>query len=113
MIGFEVDVKSFDLEINKLTEQGLLFLDKRLRTLFLDTFNKIQIRTPVDTGALRSQWELINFHISAFNDWQFINSLPYAARIEFESYSSKAPEGMARISIDELIQELEELQRKL
>lgn len=111
MIGFKVNFKVFETEINNEAEKSLNFLNKQLKALFIETFNLIQIRTPVDNGALRSEWELLKLYVSAYNEWEFVNELPYASRIEFESYSSKAPEGMARISIEELVQKLQELQR--
>lgn len=113
MITANINIKDFSLNLKKETKFTTEMLDKRLRALFLDTFNKIRLRTPVAKGALRSEWKPIIEHISAFNNWEFINTLPYAARIEFDSYSKQAPLGMARISIEELITKLENLQRLL
>jgi hypothetical protein len=113
MITAKINIKEFSLDMKKVTESSIENLDQRLKVLFLDTFNKIQIRTPVDTGDLRSRWKVIIQHISAFNDWKFENELPYASKIEFDSYSKQAPLGMARISIEELITKIENLQRLL
>ena len=86
------------------------------------------MRTPVDTGRLRANWQFqagsINTSTTAATDQGLAvlanmtaqinesqvggrtyisNSLPYAQKIEYEGYSkTKEPQGMVRISLAEM-----------
>ena len=62
-----------------------------------ECFTRIVKRTPVDTGALRKDWDLrVNKYHAVIE-----NGMSYAARIE-NGYSKKAPEGMVAITVAEL-----------
>jgi hypothetical protein len=42
------------------------------------------------------------------NVWYLTNNLPYIARLEFDSWSTQAREGMVRISLRELDRSIDE-----
>lgn len=84
----------------------------------------IIIKTPVDTGLAANNWQpttmspatgtvIIGDRASQLTDVQnsvavsigsvyyLVNNLPYIRRLEYESWSDKAPRGMVRVSIEE------------
>lgn len=107
-----------------------------LRKVSLDIFARVIMRTPVDTGRLRGNWqatldrpasgEIDRFDAGPVNDtgagagaavsdmtvvvlgaesptmFFLSNTLPYAARIEYEGHSRvQAPQGMVRRTLVE------------
>jgi len=99
-------------------------IQKVKRLASFDVYSNIINSTPVDTGALRSNWvvsnnrpfdgtvDAISTRDTALNAAERVldqnlphqsvfitNNLPYAARIEYDGYSSFAPDGMVRINI--------------
>ena len=96
-------------------------------------------RTPVLTGHLKRNWQVgVNYrpggHIggtdpdggatkaeiaaslegmTAGDKIFLVNNAPYAAKIEFEGWSKKAPMGMLRISVAEIPQIIETVKRRL
>lgn len=96
------------------------------RALALDLFSVIMVRSPVDTGRFRGNWQidiavpalaaLERFDkagqatiltetqkLLAFKLGQtisFRNNVPYSVRLEY-GYSGKAPSGMVRVTIAE------------
>lgn len=96
------------------------------RALALDLFSVIMVRSPVDTGRFRGNWQ-IDISVPALTAlarfdragqatileetqkllvWKlgqtisFRNNVPYAVRLEY-GYSGQAPSGMVRITIAE------------
>lgn len=99
MRSFKID--DFSKILKNTIEKDIKKVDQTLRKWIFETFAQIQLNTPVLTGMLRSDWNIETIHRSAFNTWYYINTMPYAERIEFEGWSStKAPDGMVRISLD-------------
>lgn len=119
---FTVDISKF---IDKAKGQEQLVI----RKICLELFNKVILKSPVDTGRFRANWNAsINYPdksvsnsldktgtgtiaknsaiISNFtvndNSIYLTNNLPYAYRLEFEGWSKQAPQGMARISVMEI-----------
>jgi len=106
------------------TREGV---DKTIRATALDMFKDIVLRTPVDTGRLRGNWQVsygnpiktetdtvdksesgsvvmglaantLNRSNLNFETIWFSNNLPYAERIE-NGYSRQQPQGMVKVTI--------------
>jgi hypothetical protein len=98
------DLKNFNEVLKKSIEKNIQKTDQLIKRFVFDLLARIKEKTPVDTGVLRSDWNIEKIHEKGFNQWYIINSMPYASRIEFEGWSKiKAPNGMVQISIDELL----------
>jgi hypothetical protein len=128
---------SFSQEIAKWGAKTSKEVEDVRRGVCIKLFNAVILDTPVDTGRLRGNWrcstqkpdylhnvetydpsgaetitkvaEIVNQSsgdVSVF----LTNSLPYAARIEFDGWShTKAPEGMVRknvVRFDGLVHEV-------
>lgn len=98
--------------------------NKRTQSIFKEIYVEVWNRTPVDTGALRANWNVTKGKPSvAFDssntsgrmkpvpvvnkdDFLYLaNGAPYARRIEFEGWSrNKAPQGMLRIGIQTVVE---------
>lgn len=100
-----------------------LDLETVARKITFDLFSKVNLRSPVDTGRFRGNWN-VSYGVPdvSFTDntnqnrataeiskaltlpvggvtWM-ANGLPYAARLEY-GYSQQAPAGMVRVSVSE------------
>jgi hypothetical protein len=117
---------SFSLDVSKFAEKTGRDANAVKAAAALTIFSNIITETPVDTGRLRANWQasinskktgtlqsedkegsatiskMTGVVNQALGDGSvfFTNNLPYAARIEYDSWSKqKAPNGMVRISI--------------
>ena len=106
--------------------------DEVIRGTLLDLSKRIILRTPVDTGRARGNWQVSynapesgvlqrddlsgqgtiaevaqQTQIAGGNVWYLTNNLPYIQRLEFEGWSDQAPSGMVRISLAELDQSID------
>jgi hypothetical protein len=117
---------SFSLDVSKFAEKTGRDANAVKAAAALTIFKNIILETPVDTGRLRANWQasigtkktgtletqdkegsstiskmtgVVNESLGDGSVF-FTNNLPYAARIEYDSWSKqKAPDGMVRISI--------------
>jgi hypothetical protein len=115
-----------DDDIRRLARQALEKAATAHRKIALELFTRIVMRTPVDTGRLRGNWQpgagvyvmepvdstdpgggatiaMISQTVlgaAPFVALTLSNNLPYAGRIEY-GYSKQAPAGMVRISAAE------------
>ncbi|MGC6344878.1 HK97 gp10 family phage protein, partial [Pasteurella multocida] len=102
--------------------------DLVLRKVGIETYEKVKQKTPVDTGQLRASWTVsvngmpqnYNGDTSALNTAKFGDTIiiatdkPYAPVIEYGLYpkpggiktengfSTQAPQGMVRITVQEM-----------
>ena len=116
---------SFEKELRAFEAKASGNFVKLLRSASFDLFSSIVMETPVDKGVLRNNWfasigkasgskttradaggtgtinkiESVLKGASVAQDIYFTNNLPYAARIEFDGWSDKAPAGMVRINV--------------
>ncbi len=117
---------SFSIEIQKWGAKTSAKVQRMRRGITLKLFSAVIMDTPVDTGRLRGNWRIseeqpllqtretvdksggptINesselIQATSGDGSIFLsNSLPYAARIEFDGHShTKAPEGMVRKNV--------------
>ena len=115
---------SFARQVARFNAGAVGAADKTVRAITLALFRETTLRTPVDTGRLRGNWQTtvgapavgttarddktgaaaiaeVVSNVSGLGTKCFLtNNLPYAARIEFDGYSkAKAPAGMVRVSL--------------
>lgn len=128
---------SFSRDIKKFRAKALKGAEMVVRGTALDLFAGINLRTPVDTGRLRANWQLNINSIPAgtINDTDkrgakarrkaeqgvkaydagdviyIVNNLPYAPVIERGS-SAKAPRGMVGVTITEFKRHVERRARE-
>jgi hypothetical protein len=102
------------------------------RKIALDVHRGVVMESPVLEGHLRGNWNVALNRVDKTSgkdpdpsgaktiadgravttgaDWTdeiyISNNLPYAARIEYEQWSKKAPEGMVRVTLKRIQQEL-------
>lgn len=118
---------SFALALKNFGIKTQAKADLRTRKLLLDITTGVILNTPVDTGRARGNWfasvgspargttdrvdptgaQAIAAAQSAIvrgpgNVWYLTNNLPYIARLEYDGYSSKAPQGMVRLTLQNL-----------
>lgn len=117
---------SFALDLQKFAEKAEGNAQTVVRKISIDLFSKTVLRTPVDTGRARANWNCSigapSFTVSQKTDkgatttqagirstlgnWKqgdiyLMNSLPYIRRLEYDGWSKQAPAGMVRISVAE------------
>jgi len=119
MAGFADQVKKWE---KKTADK----LDLATRQIALQIFSRIIIKSPVDTGRFRGNWQLAigsvpsgtlelddktgtatitkgtatSLGVNAGDIIYFANNLPYAQRLE-GGYSSQAPAGMVALTVQE------------
>lgn len=129
---------TFSSDLNAFNKKTNNNIEKVLRGTALSLFTQVIIRSPVDTGALRGNWQtnlkkpktstidrLDPAGSSAINEAKSItdrlavggnvfmtNNLPYAKIIE-EGSSSQAPNGMVRITVLEFRRVINKQLRKV
>ena len=117
---------SFTLHLKKITEKAGAQADNVAKKIILDVFSSVTLKSPVDTGRFRGNWQLQSGFVDAKTDSQedktgqlaiaaanikikgyssklityISNSLPYAQRLE-NGYSDQAPQGMVRLTVIE------------
>jgi hypothetical protein len=121
------DAKKFALDLNRFADKVELDLSEFRKRVTLGIKQKIETKTPVDTGRLRSSFAVsdgapsdfvppegntnalgpIEASFSAPYDTSFVTSnLPYVIAVEF-GHSDQAPQGMIRVALAEMQTELE------
>ena len=119
MAGFANQMKAWE----RKTERKM---DLAVRKIALEMFRKIILKSPVDTGRFRGNWQLAIgsvpegtlelddktgtatiakgaatvMGINAGDTIYFANNLPYARRLE-EGYSQQAPAGMVALTVQQ------------
>ena len=121
------DARQFKKDLTRFADKVELDLSQFRKRVTLGLKSKIELRTPVDTGRLRSSWAVsdgvpsdwvppegqtnqlgpIEAKFDAPYDTSFIACrLPYAIAIEY-GHSEQSPAGMVRVSMAEMQTELE------
>lgn len=116
---------SFSLDISKFAEKAKGNSSAVVKKVAADMFGRVVLRTPVDTGRARGNWQ-ITFNVPAEGTSQQVdptgrgaiseitakaaqwkdgaiwltNNLPYIERLEY-GWSKQAPAGMARVTVRE------------
>lgn len=132
--GFSDQIRSFTLKCGIITDQAV-------RKIVLDLFARVVMKSPVDTGMLRANWQIgidsrPQGQLAGGSDSQaskasgikagghvyIVNNMPYAMTVELglyknffkvptakvtaEGFSKQAPAGMARISVAEIVEHM-------
>lgn len=118
----------FRQDVKNIINKGNNRQNQFVRKLCLELDRSIVLKSPVDTGRFRANWNIgfgsPNTSTTTNTDASgssaiakaqaeltgnlsgkkiFVtNSLPYAFRLEYEGWSNQAPQGMVRITIAEL-----------
>ena len=115
----------FEIGLRKFAEKTELKINDVVRKIGLEVYSSVVMRSPVDTGRFRGNWNLslANFDpsVSELTDKEgaasiasasisiadykggsiyISNNLPYAQRLE-DGWSKQAPVGMLRITVVE------------
>lgn len=113
----------FTIPLARLAAKSGLDLATVVRKVTLDLFSRVVLRSPVDTGRFRANWnvsygqpnasvttdtgqgriqaEIGGVATSPVGSVSYLtNGLPYARRLEY-GYSKQAPAGMVRLTVRE------------
>lgn len=116
---------SFSVDLTRWVAKAHGNVEKVLRQTLVLASQGIVMRSPVDTGRFRANWQfgidrpdvttstavdpsgaltMARLQgqialIKAGPTFYLTNSLPYAYRLEFEGWSSQAPNGMVRVTL--------------
>ncbi len=113
-----MSIQSFDNDIKKFAKKAGLEVDKVVRTITLHAWNGVTMKTPVDTGRARGNWNMSEGSIDASvdnkttttkpfkkfsgkRDVYITNSLSYIGLLEKGS-SKQAPKGMVEVTMNEI-----------
>lgn len=117
---------SFSLDIRRFVDKANENLDLVVRKISLELFHRVIVKTPVDTGRARANWQVAIGSIPAgtleLNDKSgtatisrvtaatlalkagdliyLVNNLEYARPLEY-GHSKQAPAGMVRLTLSE------------
>lgn len=121
----------FSTSLSDVTAKVKSNVDTVVRVATLALFRAVVLKSPVDTGQFRANWNVsygaqnlttsestddsrINAEISGLSTSPvggivyLSNGLPYARRLEYEGWSKQAPAGMIRVSVLEFPQLFEQ-----
>jgi hypothetical protein len=116
----------FELQLRQFAEKTGDKADAAVRTVVLEVWRRLTIRSPVDTGRFRANWSYgygsaptgaakpggtsrspapaapLPKIAQGIGVHYLVNNLPYAQRLEY-GWSKKAPAGMVRITAVEFV----------
>ena len=117
---------SFADDMKKMAEKIGEKYDATVRASLVDVASKVILRTAVDTGRARGNWQVSlndpatdvldvedkegNTTITAAMDktegatgnvWWLTNNLPYIQKLESGTHSQQSPSGMVRVTLEE------------
>lgn len=119
--------ETFGLDIARFVEKAKAAPEQVVRKVGLDLASRVVLRSPVDTGRFRANWnvafgrvdtlttpstdktggktlERVRVQLNGWTPGQDIyltNSLPYAIPLEYGWSKKQAPQGMVRITVAE------------
>lgn len=117
---------SFALDVRNWEQRSQQELKTILRKVALELFTRVIMRSPVDTGRFRGNWQVeigtpsgevldrfdksgsqaVSDATSVVSKWEgdtaifLFNNLPYAMRLE-DGWSGQAAQGMVRVTLQE------------
>ena len=127
---------SFSADVSGFVERAARGLNKTVSEVESQVMALVILRSPVDTGRFRGNWQAThgapatseidrNGAQAAISDMESVvaalkggrvtfltNNLPYASRLEFDGWSSQAPEGMVRKTVAQFGQIVDAAARK-
>ena len=114
-------MSGWSVPLDRLAKRAGISLETVARKATFDLFTKVVLRSPVDTGRFRANWNVSfgepNYSTTASTNQTrgepakaltlpiggvtyLSNGLPYAGRLEY-GWSKQAPAGMVRLSVRE------------
>ena len=130
---------SFSLDLSRIVAKAKGNIDLVVQKTTMDMFGRVIMRSPVDTGRFRGNWQAsvgsygsefdlnttdktgsdavekasnVALSTPAGNVTFLVNNLPYAQRLEY-GHSKQAPGGMVRLTAVELQQDFEKAARSV
>lgn len=116
---------TWSIPLDKLAAKAGADIERVGRKVTFELFNALQLRSPVDTGRFRGNWQISSgapasgvmpttdqsgtgaaaeaakaLTIPLGGTVYFVNNLPYAQRLEY-GWSQQAPQGMVRLTMRE------------
>lgn len=130
-LNLGTNLRQFNKELNKAADFIQGDMAKWYRKVIFEVFKRIVLRTPVDTGRARGNWQLeagrsasgtveiegnegemadhamrnaetILATIPAFSLVHITNNVEYVYYLEYDKRSSQHPEGMVEITLTEM-----------
>ena len=121
-MAIHTTASSFNSAFSKLIKASEKKVEEVVKDVAVDLVVNLTLRSPVDTGRFRKNWNVAINEINYQTDFEvqnnavqrsvkvvekyrlgdtinITNSLPYAARLEYESWSKQAPDGMVRLTL--------------
>ena len=117
---------SFADDMKKMAEKIGEKYDATVRASLIDVASKVILRTAVDTGRARGNWQVSlndpatdildvedkegnttikaamdNTEKATDNIWWLTNNLPYIQKLESGTHSQQSPSGMVRVTLEE------------
>lgn len=120
-------MSTFALQLSEFAKRAGRNADLVVQKVATDVLRRVVLRSPVDTGRFRGNWQttisapaagsvaiedksgnvaiskgqqaLVSFQCGP--DIFITNNLPYGRRLEYEGWSKQAPAGMVRITVSE------------
>jgi hypothetical protein len=113
---------SFNSAFSKLIKASEKKVEEVVKDVAVDLVVNLVVRSPVDSGRFRKNWNVAINEINYQTDFEvqntavqrsvkvvenyrlgdtinITNSLPYAARLEYEGWSKQAPDGMVMLTL--------------
>lgn len=120
---------SFELDIQRFVDRANGRIDLVVRKIALDVFRRVIMKSPVDTGRFRGNWQVAignipagtlaiddksgtatmakvtaaTMRLNAGEVIHLVNNLAYARALEY-GHSKQAPNGMVRLTLAEFPQ---------
>jgi hypothetical protein len=130
---------SFTASINAFIAKANGNVDRVVREVCLSLAYGVVMRSPVDTGRFRGNWQFAiasapmgtksdtdksgadtlgrakaaSAQMAGGAKFYIINNLPYGPRLEFDAWSRQAPQGMVRITVLEFIDHVKRAAQEL
>jgi hypothetical protein len=121
-----VAISSFELDISRFVAKAKGNIDLVIRKIALDIFTRVILKSPVDTGRFRGNWQVAiesipsgtlalddktgtatiakatatTLGLRAGQMITLVNNLAYARALEY-GHSKQAPAGMVRLTLQE------------
>ena len=92
---------SFSEDLGKFRAKSIDDVDRKLRGISLSLFNSIILKTPVDTGRARGNWQIDTSQSKTAGLVRITNNVPYIVILEYGDKNRK-PVAMVRTSILEI-----------
>ena len=124
--------------LHQWTDKTIAKIETAHRKIALDAFTRVILRSPVDTGRFRGNWQVAigsvptgtlelddkdgtvvigkvqaeALNLRAGDSIYLVNNLPYAIPLEY-GHSSQSPQGMVRLTVQEFTPLVEAIARSL